>query len=118
MYKIPLEFNISSLDGERITQIAFGLNYITFVFNKGFIQFSGSFSINFGNQELEYNDVYPIKNDFGLLQLLEKSIIKVLVNDLRNILTLQFEGGAILNLIGDDYYESYRIKIMEQEIII
>ncbi len=118
MYKIPENYNTSALKGQVIFQIAFGLNFISLFFDKGYIQFEGRFSITIGSQTHEFDEVYPINNDCGLLQLLEKSIIGVDVNKNRNILTLLFEKGLTLKLIGNPMYESFRIKIDEFEILV
>lgn len=118
MYKIPIEFNIDKLKGEVITQIAFGLNFITLFFNQGIIQFSGTFTIHFRHRKIYYQEVYPVINDFGLLKLIEKSIVGVEVNDYRNILTLIFEDEIKLQLTGNDNYESFRVKINDKEIIV
>lgn len=118
MYKIPLEFDVNTLKGQLIIQIAFGLNYIIFLFDNGFVQLSGSFSIYFNNRKTKYNEVFPVTSDLGLLNLLEKQIIKAEVNENRSTLILEFEAGTTLELIGNEEYESYRIKMNGQEFII
>lgn len=118
MYKIPEGFNKDSIKNNTISQIAFGLNFITLFFSNGFIQFSGGFSILFDNQKKEYEEVYPVKKDYDILMLLEKKIIDVKINNERNVLTLEFEGAIILELIGSKEYESYILNICGKEIVV
>lgn len=116
MYKIPENYNIHTLIGETIFQIAFGLNFITLFFNDGYIQFEGAFATTFDNKTREYDEVYPVKNDFGLLKLLEYKIAQVNVNSDRDVLVLLFENGSSLKLIGNKNYESYVISLASNEI--
>lgn len=119
MYKIPENFNINSLSNIVISQIAFGLNSITLYHNKGFIQFSGGFSIRFGDQIIHHNEVYPVQDDFGLLKLLlEKAVTDVQTNEERNSLILEFENKITLVLIGNDQYESFTLNHNGREIIV
>lgn len=118
MYKIPDDFNPISIKNEAITQIAFGINFITLFHSNGFMQFSGRFSFQHNSQKYEYEEVYPVQNDYGLLVLLEKKIVQVKINNERNALTLEFEGGIIIELIGSNDYESYTLKIDDREILV
>ncbi len=118
MYKIPEDFNVNSIKNDIISQIAFGLNFITLFFSNGLIQFSGSFSFLYDSRKHEYEEVYPVQDDFGLLNLLEKRIVQVSVNNERNVLILEFETGAILELISNKEYESFRLNIDGKEIIV
>jgi hypothetical protein len=118
MYTIPYDFDTKELQNEIVYQISFGLNYISLFIAKGFIQFSGSFSFGIKSQIFEYDEIYPVQNDYGLLVLLEKKIKNVSINIDRTDLTLEFEEGYILNLIGSEEYESYIIQINDKELII
>lgn len=118
MYKIPTGFKSDILKGELISQITFGLNFIMFFFDKGYIQLSGKFSVDFGNEKFYYEEVYPVTNDFGFLRLLEKSIIGTDIDANRNILTLVFEDAVTLHLIGNSEYESYKVKVNEEEFVV
>ena len=116
MYKIPENFDISVLKNEVINQIAFGFNFITLFFNKGFIQFTGSFSFGYNEKQSYYDEVSPVRNDFGLLQILEKEITSIKLTNNREELELGFETGLTLCLIGDEMYESFIINIDGNEI--
>jgi hypothetical protein len=116
MYRIPENYNIDALIGETIFQIAFGLNFITLFFNGGYIQLEGAFATTFDNNTREYDEVYPVKSDFGLLQLLEHKIVGVKVNSNRDVVSLLFENGSSLKLIGNENYESYVISLSNNEI--
>ena len=114
MYTIPRNFDISILKDKVLNQIAFGVNFITLFFNEGFIQITGSFSFNYNGRQDNYDEVYPVKNDFGLLQILEKKIINVKLNDKRDKLEINFEDGAILCLVGNEMYESFTINFNKE----
>lgn len=118
MYKIPKNYNVDNLKGERISQISFGINFISFFFSKGYITMEGSFSTQIKHQTRDFAEIYPIKHDFGLLALLEQKIVFVDINDDRTVLTLSFENEFTLNLIGDENYESYTLKINNEEITV
>lgn len=116
MYKIPENFDISVLKDEVINQIAFGLNFITLFFNKGFIQITGSFSFTFSGKQKNYNEVYPVVNDFGLLRILEKKVTNVSLNANRDVFIIKLEDGLTLCLKGNEMFESFMINVNGQEI--
>lgn len=119
MYKIPENFNIKSLNNIVISQIAFGLNSVTLLHTKGFIQFSGGFSIRFDDQSIHHNEVYPVQDDFGLLKLLlEKEITDVQTNEERNSLVLEIEKRITLVLFGNEQFESFTLNYDGREIIV
>lgn len=116
MYKIPETFDSSALVNETIFQVAFGLNYVAIYFNKGLIQISGGFSIRYLEKQFTYDEVYPVENDFGLLRILEKKIVRLDISDDREELKIEFEGNTILHLTANEMYESYLIVIDGNEI--
>jgi hypothetical protein len=116
MYKIPETFDASALENETIFQIAFGLNYVSLYFNKGMIQVSGSFSICYLEKQFTYDEVYPVENDFGLLRILEKKMVRLDISDDREELKIEFEGNTTLYLIANEMYESYLIVVNGNEI--
>ncbi|OIP01217.1 MAG: hypothetical protein AUJ98_05200 [Bacteroidetes bacterium CG2_30_33_31] len=118
MNKIPEDFKIASLEGELISQIAYGINYISIFFDKGFIQIEGRFKLINRNIHAEYDELYPVNHDFGLLLLLEKKISKVIINKDRDRLALLFNMDLSLEIISDKEYESFRISISGNEYII
>lgn len=116
---IPTEFDLNKFKNSSVIQISFSLNTINVFFESvGFVTINGSFSIFLDQNVFNYREVYPVKNDFNLLKLLEKKVVDVFTNEQRNILTYVFEDNIILKLIGDDMYESYRINVNGNEIII
>lgn len=118
MYKIPENFDATSLKDKIINQVTYGINFIALFFDEGFIQIEGRFHFNNGKSRYDCNDLYPVQNDLGLLVLLEKSITKVVINDNRDDIILFFEKGMFLKLIGDKEYESYKISINDIEILV
>lgn len=109
MYIIPE--NINALKNAVVYQIAFGINLITLSFDKGFLQFSGKFAIQYDSTSVEYEEVYPVHSDYGLWRILEKKIVNVTLNEIRDALELEFEGGFILKLFSHPQYESFTLNI-------
>lgn len=120
MYKIPQTFDITKLQGRSVSGITFGLNIIHLSLDETFgsIEITGNFSIDNGHHTCIYEEIYPITDDMGLLKLLEKSITLITINESRDTLVITFEDNSILTLIGNEYYESYSIKIGRVEILI
>jgi hypothetical protein len=119
MYSIPNEFKIENLKDALISQISFSLNTITIFFeNSDFINIQGNFAISLDNQRIEYVEIFPIKADFGLLRLLGKKVINIELNLKRDALKLKIEEDIILELIGNEMYESFTISIQGQEALV
>ncbi len=118
MYKIPVDLEIIKFKNERINQITFGLNVIILFIGKNFIQFSGSFLLQVKGETFYHKEVCPVKNDFGLLQLLELKITNIYTNDERDILLLDIEGDIVLKLLSNEMYESFEINIDGRRIIV
>ncbi len=118
MYRIPETFDGNCLVNEIISHITFGINFITLSINKGFIQFSGSFAFNSKGKMVTQAEVFPVENDYGLLIILEKKIIRAIVNVERNELEIEFEGNNKLLLSSNEFYESFHLKINELEFIV
>ena len=116
MYNIPINFNLEKLLGSLITQISYSINTISIFFDKvGFITISGSFRIN---HKKFYDEIFPIKNDMGLLNMLGKKIINININNDRDILCIVLDNQLKLELIGNKVYESYTINIGGTELIV
>ena len=118
MYKIPIDIDILKLQNDVVSQITFGMNYILISFNKGSIQFSGSFLFQFESKIYQRDEVYPVDFDFGLLKLLEKKIKNIFCNKERTSLTIEFEGNLVLFLKSDEMYESFEINIDGRRVIV
>ncbi|MDQ1267169.1 MAG: hypothetical protein QG635_2323 [Bacteroidota bacterium] len=119
MYKIPVNYNIDELLGSSITQICFCSNLIHVILsNNIYIEIMGSFTLKIDERSKYYEEIYPITNDFGLLNLLDKEIKKVNTNNKRETLQLEFEEQMHLICHGNEYYESFIISINGSEIIV
>ena len=123
MYTIPKNFNLDNLKEATISQVAFSLNTISLFFdisfeNIGFITIEGFFSFSYGNKKSYYEEIYPIKKDFGLLKLLGKKVIQIQINKKRDVVILEFEDKIILELMSNEMYESYTIDINGSQIIV
>lgn len=89
-----------------------------FFFSKGFIQFSGGFTFSHSGQLFCFDEVYPVKNDLGLLRILERKIFNADINNRRDELTITFEDDSQLCLIGNEMYESFTLNINNIEVIV
>lgn len=107
---------IKKLEGKIITQVSFSLNTILLFFSEGYIQISGGYSVQAKGKSHIIDEVYPVKSDNGLLNLLELSIKRIEIDDDNKCLKLFFDNKVELNLLSDDHYESLLIKIDQEEI--
>ena len=119
MYKIPEDFDFSCFKGKTLNQISFGLNVIIIFFSTDiFIQWSGSFKVFRENLEIEYDEVYPVTDDSGLLNFLEKTVINVYSDEDRCNLFLTFEDNSKIVLCSDSGYESFSLNVKGIQTII
>lgn len=118
MYTLPENFNANAVRNEKITQISFGLNFITLHFDNGFIQLYGDFSYKYMGGIHVINELFPVTNDFGLLFLLDKTIIEVVLNQQNDGFTIIFDNSSELALKGNEMFESFLLNINGQEILI
>lgn len=119
MHKIPEDLDLNIIKGKTVNQVVFGLNAISILFSpKLFIQWSGGFSISILGKKNEFESVFPVQNDFGLLKLLEKEVVSVSISQNRDMLSITFNDNINLELISDIYYESFTVYINDKEIII
>jgi hypothetical protein len=111
MYTIAQELKLNALQGTVVQQICFSLNTVCIYFeDKGYIQINSSFIIKSKDIVGRY-DVYPITCDNGLLQILEKKVIKICADENKKNLILEFEEGISLELINDELYESFTVSV-------
>jgi len=118
MYKIPKNNNYSVLNSKKIIQITFRLNVVVLFFENGFIQFSGSFSTENNGKCKNYDEVYPVNSDFGLLEILEKEITNIVISKNYDVLELEFENNFKLCIKSNEFFESFVININGSEDII
>ena len=117
MYTISNNYDLQRLKGASVQQICFTKNTISLLFEGDrFITFEGRFClIDDSGVEKDFS-VYPVYNDLGLLKLIEQKIEKVNTNVKRTDLILQFDNEHTVILYGDENYESYIIRIGDDEV--
>jgi hypothetical protein len=119
MYKIPEEFDIKQFEGAAVQQVAFSINTISIQFERlGYLSMEGSFSFSIKGKVYHYENIYPVANDFRLLELLEKKVIEVKIDESRENLTFLFEAEIMLTAEGSKNFESYHLKIGEIKITV
>jgi hypothetical protein len=118
MYLLSTNFDPKFLKGERLMMICFNANQISLHFDSSTkITFEGEYIIEENNQQMRCN-VFPLKNDNGLLTLIETEIEDAYTDYERKDLRIKFSNRIILTLIGSDQYESYSIKKGDFEILV
>ena len=120
MYKIPKTFNKQKLTGKIVQQISYASNVICIFFETAeYLKImGGTFVFCQNEQTICCESIYPVKSDLGLLNLLDKAIINTDINDSRDTMTITFDGNITLILKGNDYYESYEVKLNDEYILI
>ena len=118
MYKIPQNNNYFTLNGKKIIQITFGLNFVTLFFENGFIQFSGAFYVENNRKSKNYDEVYPVNSDYGLLEFLDKEVVNVSILENNEALGLDFQDNFKLILKSNEFFESFVNNIDGHEDII
>ena len=119
MYKIPTNYNIEKLRGAIVETISFSPNTIVISFgNNGLIAIEGFFSFSLDSKKNEYTELYPIKSDFRLLNLLGLAVTNLIINKNRNSLVITFDKNCELELNSNEMYESFKIKVKGNEQII
>ena len=112
MYTFSQEYDFTRLLQAIVQQVCFSKNNICLLLaNIGFITIEGRFTLFDDNGNRFDFDLYPVDKDFGLLNLIEHKIVKAVTNYERSNLILNFDGGHILVLHGDENYESFSIRI-------
>jgi|GEM_PF-2517737 len=117
MYTLSKEFDFTRLQGAVVQQICFSKNNISLLLEKiGYITIEGRFTLSDDRGNKFDFEVYPVDKDFGLLKLIEQKIEKVATNEMRTDIIFTFDDGHVLVLIGDENYESYSIRVDNDEI--
>ena len=110
MYSIPNDFDIKQIIGQAIVQVCYSINTISIHFERtGFITIEGSFTYFNGNKNIVIDELFPLRNDHGLLNLLETKVVDVSIDTNRTMLTICFAENHSLMLIGIPEFESYII---------
>lgn len=110
MYSIPIDFNLSQLNGATVQQVCFAANVVSIMLDSSrYISFEGEFILTEQDGKANKFEVYPIENDFGLLKLLEQKIIEISVDKSDNLFLL-FENQVSLSILASKDYEAYTIK--------
>ena len=122
MYPLPTDFDISSLVGSKLCEIAFNANQIRLIFEGGSIVIEGRMVMNavpYG-QGLEDSGliITAQEPDLHILCLIESEIVSVHTDSKRLNLSLVFSNHQTLLLIGDEPYECYQIHVGERAIIV
>jgi len=118
MYSIPENFDPEKLTSRVIEQISFTLNSVCLSIGRGdFICINNSFYLEERGINI-FHEIFPVETDFGLLNLLEKKILRIEVSQNRKELLIFIENDSVLKLCNDDNYESYSIRLDNEDIIL
>jgi hypothetical protein len=118
MYRIPENISENFLEGAIVEMICFNISQIYIYFdNKVQIIIEGRYSLNVAGYENTF-DVYPVTSDNRLLQLINKRVMIVEIDNERKNLLIKFEEENTLAIVNNDSYESCIIKIGDRVIIL
>lgn len=118
MYQIPEAFDLGHLRGEILEQVVFSINCITLLFTSTKIFVWGGFTLICDGHETCKDEVYPVNTDYGILKLLEKTVVDIHSNDSRTDLYISFTNECHLILKGSSQYESYEIIVNDEPFIV
>lgn len=99
----------------KIFQVSFSLNTIVFSFDEGYIQFSGGFEFRSNGKIFTFEEVYPLKDDNGLISVLENEISRVAID--QSSLLLVFSSNSELVLFANEQYESFEIVFGAERVV-
>ena len=123
MYQLPKDFEISSLAGSKLYEIAFNANQIRLMFDS---------RVNIvveGRMVMESSSISSDSTDSGLnitaqaptiklLDLIESQVVSIQIDEQRLNLKFTFSKGQTLTLIGNEPYECYTVHIGDKAIIV
>ena len=111
MYSIPSDFDLDQFKGAIVQQICFAQNVISLMLGAStYISFEGEFILTTENSKTNNHKVYPVVNDYGLLQLIKQEIKEISVKNSNSDLLILFGNNSSLTIIASKQYESYSIK--------
>jgi hypothetical protein len=118
MYGLPINFDANIFLGRQIESITYASNVIVISLDLG-ITFSVESSLDYLPVGVESNltDAFPLTST-RLITFIGNVIIKAIIVEQKDIM-LFFEGNSWIAIKDDSkYYESYKIKIGETEIVV
>ena len=122
MYPLPKDFDISSLVGVKLYEIAFNANQIRLMFEGVSIVIEGRMIMNAVLDSQDFEDsglnITAQAPDLQILRLIESEIVSVHSDPNRLNLSLVFSNHQTLVLIGDEPYECYQIHVSDRIVIV
>lgn len=121
MYGLPKEFDATTLVGQLLVQVCFGVGQIQLHFDKSLtIAVTSAFwyrdSAASGPQRINIPGSHAVQ--CHLLQLLHRTILSARGDEF-GTLTLEFDSGHTLELLDENpAYEAYQIRIGEKLIVV
>jgi len=118
MYGLPSNFDASAFVGTELVQISFTSNTVHFVFEPDIqLTIEASFIIQPNSDMPPVEDLPPVKTSC-VMTLIGKKVHSA-KGSTNGTLTLQFEGGGTIICLDDsENYESYKILIRGNEIVV
>lgn len=118
MYGLPENFDVKMFFGKKIELICFSENTISLSFEENIsITIMGSFVYKGSHDEIGEVQTPPASSS-GLTSLINQPVRNAEIIDKSN-LVFYFENGQSVHILNDcKEYESYIIKINEDEIIV
>lgn len=119
MLPIPHDIDLNSLREKIVTEVCYSATTITVHFqDTAYISIDGYFAFRYKKQRHEYYKLAPIKDDYNLLKLLGAEVTDVFLNSNRDGMTIKFNEGSRLELMGHQIDDSYTIHIKDKEAVV
>lgn len=123
MYPIREDFNPACLIGMRLYQVCINANQIRLQFDSGSsIVLEGKLVLGYAYDVSESKQnliiIAPNLLDLDLFRLIESEVTSSYLNPNRLNLSLEFSNKQMIELIGDEPYECYKIQIGNDEEIL
>lgn len=119
MLPIPHDIDLDSLRERSVTEVCYSSTTITIHFeDTAYITIEGYFAFRYKKQRHEYYKLAPITDDYNLLKLLGAEVSEVFLNNNRDGMTIEFNEGSRLELMGHQIDDSYTIHIKDKEAVV
>ncbi len=119
MYPIPDDFDVNCFIGAKLYEFCMNANQIRLKFNTGLqIVVEGRMILRLSANSDDLLTISPQSPSLDIHSLVEAEVISLHLSQHRMNLRFNFADGQMLDLIGDDPYECYRLQSNDREVIV
>lgn len=114
MYKLDATFDHISLLDSIVVSVSYFVSEIRILFSNNSkykeIVIFGSLCIEIKGEKRHFNEIYPINEDYGLLNIIDRKVTEVKINDSRTELSIFFGEHIVISIENDDFFETLHIR--------